>query len=181
MKKIFSLLALSFFILNATAQFDNLLNKAKQKTKNKINQRIDQKIDKAIDKKLDEAESSTQKGKNNNTTKSNGGGEEDHSSPSSGTNSTSLKSYSKFDFVPGEKLIASEDFTQDAVGDFPAKWNTNGGGEIVTTNKDASKFLFTQKEIVFYPEWIKNLPDNFTAEFDLLCTDKFSFYSGAFL
>lgn len=180
MKKIFSLLALSFFILNATAQFDNLLNKAKQKTKNKINQRIDQKIDKAIDKKLDEAESSTQKGKNNNTTKSNGGGEEDHSSPSSGTNSTSLKSYSKFDFVPGEKLIASEDFTQDAVGDFPAKWNTNGGGEIVTTNKDASKFLFTQKEIVFYPEWIKNLPDNFTAEFDLLCTDKFSFYSGAF-
>ena len=35
MKKIFSLLALSFFILNATAQFDNLLKKKKKKTKNK--------------------------------------------------------------------------------------------------------------------------------------------------
>jgi OmpA-OmpF porin, OOP family len=39
----------------------------------------------------------------------------------------------------------------------------------------------TRKENVFYPEWIKDLPDNFTLEFDLLCTYKFSFYSGYFI
>src|SRR5215212_892621 len=43
-----------------------------------------------------------------------------------------FQTYSKFDFVPGEKIIAVDDFTQDAVGDFPDKWNTNASGEIVT-------------------------------------------------
>lgn len=35
-----------------------------------------------------------------------------------------LKSYGKFDFVPGEKVMAAEDFMQDAIGDFPDKWNS---------------------------------------------------------
>ncbi len=47
---------------------------------------------------------------------------------------TSLQSYSKYDFIPGEKVIFYEDFSQDAVGDFPALWNTNGSAEVVTTN-----------------------------------------------
>ena len=182
MKKKLLLFFFSFLMLNVQAQFDNLLNKAKQKTKDKVNQRIDQKMDKTIDKTLDNAESSTKKGNKNKT--DNPGDDEKGTDGKPGEvpggKEVSLKSYSKFDFVPGEKLIASEDFSQDAVGDFPAKWNTNSGGEIVTTNSAAGKYLLTQKEVVFYPEWIKSLPDNFTAEFDLLCTDKFSFYSGAF-
>jgi Sec-independent protein translocase protein TatA len=32
-----------------------------------------------------------------------------------------FQTFSKFDFVPGEKVVALDDFTQDAVGDFPAK------------------------------------------------------------
>lgn len=35
--------------------------------------------------------------------------------------SPELKSYSKFDFVPGDKVIFFDDFTQDNAGDFPAK------------------------------------------------------------
>src|SRR5262245_54197379 len=37
----------------------------------------------------------------------------------------SFQAFSKFDFVPGEKVVGFEDFTQDAVGDFPARWNTD--------------------------------------------------------
>ena len=59
MKKKLLLFFFSFLMLNVQAQFDNLLNKAKQKTKDKVNQRIDQKMDKTIDKTLDNAESST--------------------------------------------------------------------------------------------------------------------------
>src|SRR6185436_16481658 len=44
----------------------------------------------------------------------------------------SFQAFSKFDFVPGEKVVGFEDFTQDAVGDFPARWNTDASGEIVT-------------------------------------------------
>ena len=74
---------------------------------------------------------------------------------------------SKYDFVPGEKLIAYEDFSSTAVGDFPLKWNTNATAEVVTLNNQPGKWLKLNKEGVFYPEFIKSLPENFTLEFDL--------------
>ncbi|TAF30740.1 MAG: hypothetical protein EAZ67_13905 [Cytophagales bacterium] len=40
-----------------------------------------------------------------------------------------FQTYSKFDFVPSEKVVAVEDFSQTAIGDFPLKWNSNGSGE----------------------------------------------------
>jgi outer membrane protein OmpA-like peptidoglycan-associated protein len=75
--------------------------------------------------------------------------------------------YSKFDFVPGEKVVALDDFTQDAVGDFPSKWNTDGSGEIVTIAGKAGRWLKITKGGLFTPEYITELPDNFTVEFDL--------------
>jgi OmpA-OmpF porin, OOP family len=182
MKKIILLVILSAFVQISQAQFGNLLERAKQKTNNKINQKIDQKMDKTIDKGIEGAENSTKKkGKKDSHTSTDDSGKESANEPkAAASNNPVFKSYSKFDFVPGEKLVASEDFSQDAVGDFPDKWNTNGSGEIVTTSAKEGRFLMTQKEVVFYPEWIKNLPDNFTLEFDLLSTPKFSFYSGSF-
>lgn len=167
----------------AQAQLGNLLEKAKQKAKSKVNQRVDQKMDNAIDKSLDKAENAPKKIKQDGTEKSEqtNSNKEETSATSKNSNGHSLKSYSKFDFVPGEKLVAAEDFSQDATGDFPAGWNTNGNGEIVTTNKSTGKYLMTQKEVSFYPEGIKNLPDNFTLEFDLMCSDEFNFYSGHFV
>ena len=46
-----------------------------------------------------------------------------------------FQAFSKFDFVPGEKVVALEDFAQDAIGDFPEKWNTNASGEVVTITR----------------------------------------------
>lgn len=81
-----------------------------------------------------------------------------------------LKAYSKFDFVPGEKVLAVEDFAQDAVGDYPAKWNTNASGEVVTLEGKPGKWLaFTQNGYA-YPEYLKVLPDNFTLEMDMIIT-----------
>lgn len=188
MKKSF-LLAIPFLFISliVNAQFGNILDRAKQKTKDKVNQKVDQKMDKAIGGAVDSVDN-TISGKKAKGNKNSGGNNDDaavnnDNNPAGNTKAApeSLKSYSKFDFVPGERIIASEDFSQDAVGDFPAKWNTNGSGEIVTTNLKPGKFLMTQKDVVFYPEWIKDLPDNFTLEFDLMSTEKFSFYSGYFI
>jgi outer membrane protein OmpA-like peptidoglycan-associated protein len=168
-----------FCITKSEAQF-NILDRVKQKAKDKANQKIDQKIDKTIDDVVDKPGKTNRK----NTDEASSNESNENKTSSDGNKSKSngtLKSYSKFDFVPGEKIVASEDFSQDAVGDFPDKWNTNGSGEIVTLDNNIGKYLMTQKEVVFYPEWIKDLPDNFTLEFDLLCTDVFSFYSGFFV
>ncbi|MCU0338979.1 MAG: OmpA family protein [Spirosomaceae bacterium] len=86
----------------------------------------------------------------------------------------SLKSYSKFDFVAGEKVLAVEDFSQDAVGDFPAKWNTNASGEVVKIDGNDSKWLQFGNRGIFFPEFVKELPENFTVEFDMMANDQMS-------
>ena len=87
-----------------------------------------------------------------------------------------FQAYSKFDFVPGEKVVAVEDFTQDAIGDFPAKWNTNGSGEIVTLAGNTGRFLKITGQGFFIPEFITDLPDNFTLEFDVTVPPNFEGY-----
>src|SRR5436305_11338538 len=91
----------------------------------------------------------------------------------------SLKIYSKFDFIPGDKVLAYDDFLKDAIGDFPASWNTNGTGEVVNTSGKEGHLLMLTKQGKYIPEYIKSLPDNFTFEYDLISNDKFSYYSPA--
>jgi len=79
-----------------------------------------------------------------------------------------LQSFSKYDFVPGEKVIFFDDFTQDAVGDFPALWNTNGSAEVVTTNLFPGNWMqFSTREAI-WTDQLLNLPENYTIEFDVV-------------
>ena len=91
-----------------------------------------------------------------------------------------LKSYSKFDFVPGEKVMVVEDFMQDAIGDFPDKWNSTGSGEIVSLDGKTGHWLMVNKQGEYLPEFINSLPDNFTLQFDLAANETFSFNSSYF-
>ncbi len=75
---------------------------------------------------------------------------------------------SKFDFVPGEKVIFYDDFTAESIGDFPALWITNGSGEIVTSNQFDGRWFQITKEGYYMPEVVENFTDNFTIEFDLV-------------
>ena len=90
------------------------------------------------------------------------------------TTTPSFQAYGKFDFVPGEKVIAVEEFTQEAIGDFPAKWNTNASGEIVTISGRTGRWLKLTRAGFFTPEFITDLPENVTVEFDLLVRPEFA-------
>jgi len=81
---------------------------------------------------------------------------------------TSLQSYSKYDFIPGEKVIFYEDFSQDAVGDFPALWNTNGTAEVVTTNLFPGNWMKYVMDECVWTDALLTLPDNYTIEFDVI-------------
>jgi outer membrane protein OmpA-like peptidoglycan-associated protein len=75
---------------------------------------------------------------------------------------------SKFDFVPGEKIIFFDDFSSESIGDFPLQWNTNGSGEIVTLDKFDGKWFQITKTGYYIPEVNDPFTDNYTIEFDLL-------------
>ena len=78
-------------------------------------------------------------------------------------------SYSKFDFVSGEKVIFFDDFTLDNVGDFPGKWNTNGQGEVVTSNLYPGKWLKMRNSTTYLPSIASTkFPDNYTFEYDMV-------------
>ena len=82
---------------------------------------------------------------------------------------TSLQSYSKFDFIPGAKVIFFDDFSQDNVGDFPALWFSNGSGEVVTLNNFPGKWLNITAPGCYFPERDLQTTENFTVEFDVIC------------
>lgn len=84
---------------------------------------------------------------------------------------TSMKVYSKYDFIPGEKLLFFDDFNENA-GDFPAAWNTNGSGEIVTTNIAPGKWFQLTGSGFYIPDTKGDFPDNFTTEFDFIPTNQ---------
>ncbi|MEO8584433.1 MAG: hypothetical protein ABI415_11580, partial [Flavitalea sp.] len=190
MKKVLLLLIVACFLKpNANAQvLKRLADRAKQKLENKAGDKVDKGIDDATDGNKKETDAKKPTGSDNNGN-SNPGSTIDNStnsttSSSSGSNKdaagntpASLKTYSKYDFVPGEKILVSEDFSQDAIGDFPAKWNTNSSGEIVSAEGHEGKWLKINKAGAFQPEFITSLPDNFTLEYDLGAYNNFSFYS----
>lgn len=176
MKQLLLLLITLTAYFNLSAQIIDPLYRARRATENRVNRKIDE----AINKGLDKAEADIE-GKNKKKAQSANKGKTENTSNMEDESSAENNDFSyvgKFDFISGEKIIAIEDFSQDALGDFPAKWNTNGSGELVKLNNFKGKFLRTNKEAVFYPEFITSLPDNFTVEFDLSSTPEFSYYNG---
>lgn len=81
--------------------------------------------------------------------------------------SDDLEVLSKYDFVPGDKLIFFDDFSQDFIGDFPSKWNTNGSGETVKIKGENWLELKSGYGLYFIPD-IEELPEDYTIEFDIL-------------
>lgn len=148
--------------LQVNAQI-NVLDKIKNKANDRINQQVDQKIDQG----LDSIENNSRKNEDQ-TNESAAEKQQTQTSQTQQAGTQKLESYSKYDFVPGEKILFYDDFTSTAVGDFPANWNTNASGEVVNTNLYAGNwFKLIGDGCISLEEGLK-LPDNYTVEFDVI-------------
>jgi len=80
-----------------------------------------------------------------------------------------FSSSTQYDFVPGDNIIFFDDFSQDAVGDFPALWTANSAGEINTVSIAPGNWfnLNSTDGNYFYLNDI-NFPKNFIIEFDII-------------
>jgi len=170
-QKIFFVIIFCLAFIKVDAQL-NLKDKLKNATNNRANQRTNQGINKGLDaveggvkdifkkkKPEEQAGDSILVDQNQEAT------QDQKPSKDAGQ---SLAAYSKYDFIPGEKVIFYEDFSQDAVGDFPALWNTNGSAEVVTTNLFPGNWLkFITRDAIWTDALLK-LPDNYTVEFDVI-------------
>src|SRR6478736_4538939 len=105
MKKI---LFLSAFLIVASFVNGQILKKitdrVKNRAENKTNEKVDTKVDQTVDTAFSKAEKGIKdvsKGKENNTEKEGNG----NGNNSELDKSASIKVYSKYDFIPGEKII----------------------------------------------------------------------------
>ena len=181
MKKFILVVLLSGSIIPGKAQ---LLNRVRNRVEQKVGEKIDQSIDKSIDK-------ATQKKKSKDSPATPEATSEQKNTTASETESSSvpapanqpkgpkyasiqdINSYSKFDFIAGDKIIVNEDFSQESLGDFPSNWNTRSSAELVTINNRDGKWLRMGQTGVFYPEYITgNLPENFTLQVELLANQQ---------
>jgi OOP family OmpA-OmpF porin len=171
MKKLI-LAVIAFTVLqSADAQLiKRMADRAKNRMEQKAGEKVDKSVDEATDWKKKEKKQSSDEGEATNEDQSESTSSDESSSSSSSTSGekeASLKAYSKYDFIPGDKVISFEDFAGVDIGDFPTRWNTNATAEVVTLDSREGKWLKMAKDGVFHPEFVTNLPENFTLEFDL--------------
>ena len=180
MKKILLLIILSSTINLVQAQ-ETVGGRVAKNAKDKTYQRGEQKGGDAIDGALDKAEEKLKnifkkKDKKKNNQDEEVGNDTNENQQTSSENSSNrgtktakkpTKKNSKFDFEPGQKQLAFDDFSTTNVGDFPLGWNTNSSAEIVTLDGGEQKWLSITKDGYFQPDFIKEMPENFTLEFDV--------------
>jgi OmpA-OmpF porin, OOP family len=153
------MLALLVLPFTMNAQLGKFIDKAK----NKAQQRIDNKVDKSIDQTLDKMEG--------RETASDGQAQNEPVSQQPKQEAV-LTSYSKYDFIPGEKVIYSEDFAQDETGELPLNWNTSGKAEVVTLNAFQGRWLKIYQNALYLTANKDSFTRNFTFEFDLILNVK---------
>lgn len=175
MKKFLLVLLVNIYIIPSRAQ---LLNRVRNKVEQKVGEKIDQSIDKATQKKKPKdspatPDSSTQPQSPAETSTGSAPVSTSQKSDPKSATIQDINSYSKFDFIAGEKIIVSEDFSQEALGDFPTNWNTRSSAELVTINNHEGKWLRIAQTGIFYPEYItNNFPENFTLQIDLIANQQ---------
>jgi len=151
-RQIIGILILFFLLIlpqHATAQFWKKVAKTAEKAaENTILKKTEEKVSKKTGKTIDDTVDG--KPKKNKKNKKN-------------------KDKKKFDFLAGEQLMAFEDFSQDEIGDLPARWNSSNSAEIVTLANTEGRFIqIGTGKGSYVPEFIEEFPENFTLEYDFV-------------
>ncbi len=161
------------------AQTQTLPQRAGQRAKDKVGSKTDESVDKGIDsafsktgraigglfkKKKKKGEDSAAATSANTAAGTTATGAD---APGGTAQVKTVKVSSNSDFVPGGTVLFEDHFEKDAEGDFPARWNTNGSGKVVTIDGVEGKWLSAVHNSIINPVMDKALPENCTIEFDL--------------
>ena len=153
--------------------FSQLLNKLKNTAKNTAEGRADEgaanATNKAIDKGADAATGNDNDNNSNNSSSSNS----NNTTPSS-SQPPGIKSYQNYDFVPGDKILFEDHFTDDQDGEFPSHWELLSGQGVLNKMNNTEVFALTDGNYVRVVPRLKTadyLTDPFTVEYDTYFTE----------
>jgi len=161
--------------LPAAAQFGKLKDKVKDKVERKVDQKTDQAIDKAIEKPAGEAE----RGSDDETPAPapapapavESGAAAPMPAAGGGAAAEDMTLYTKYDFVPGDKVVFYDDLAREEAGEFPSRWDLQQGVFEIARLDGRNWILCTDKGSIMPKLPAAPLPDKYTVEMD--------FYSAA--
>ena len=170
-----SLLAVPVESASAQSIGDRLKRKAKE--------RVDRKTDQGVDKALDKAEATVKcaatdaaciekakaEGKKVETTDAATAGSSGSTAAAGAETAADVPAtaFVNFDFVPGERVLFTDDFTKDNVGDFPRRIEF-GQGNMEVAEFRGSRWLRGTTDGHFSIVLPEVLPERFTLEFDYI-------------
>ena len=142
---------LSFLgIITTRAQFDDLINKVKDKA-----------IEDAEKKEKDKDKTANDEKKQNKN---------DTSVPGKTNLPPDTKAYQNYDFIPGDRIIFEDNFSDDQSGEFPSHWDLLSGQAQVSTFQGEKIFALTEGNYVSVVPLMKTdnylASDTFSVEFD---------------
>ncbi|NBL64358.1 OmpA family protein [Flavobacterium sp. NST-5] len=168
MKKIHLIIGGFLFFAFANDTHAQFLKGLGDKAKKAAERTVERRVERESSKKTDEAIDGVLEGKSKKKSKDSKNDKTEKDSGRKSGNKTNS------DFEPGNNIIVQENFKLGNEGDFPPFWNTNASGKIVTLHND--RWLEMSSPGVFLMENVKQLPENFTLEFDVFVPDTFSYY-----
>jgi len=191
-----TLIALAMFVFTPDTSAQIKIN-LKEKIKREANKRANKKADEKVQKGFDDLEKGLKgvagkEGEDTVTTKQatqTQGVNQDASvkqnqeqgTTQQMTEKTPMLKWSKYDFVPGDKVIFEDNLEGEENGEFPSRWDLDAGTveNAVFGGENVIMFRGGNPKIVPYLKnpTIDYLPDVFTVEFDLyLPSNSFTIY-----
>jgi OmpA-OmpF porin, OOP family len=180
MKKTIILLVSAGLVLLVSApclaQIDDPGKKIENEGENRVNKNVDKGINKSYNKveegignlfkkknKKDKKETETQSNQTEQEVTAQGANESKSSQPE--------LNWSKYDFVPGDKVIFEDNLLDEENGEFPSRWDLVRGNVEIAKFGGENVIMFRDGAPSIIP-YLKNpkedyLPDVFTIEFDL--------------
>ncbi len=155
------------FSVDTNAQID-----VGKMVKKKVEKKVKKGVDKTIDKGLDESEEAIKDAVSKDPENKDAEGKfSENKSPNQ-----TLKAWSKYDFVPGDRIIFEDNLTGEQNGEFPSKWNLLKGNaeNAALGNENVISFVKSSTEIAPLMKKPNYLPEVFTIEFDVYFYTKYN-------
>jgi OOP family OmpA-OmpF porin len=143
-----------------------LTDRLKQKVEDKVGDKAEEKIDKTIDEAVDGTEEDSTQAVEGEEGEQGESGQAAAKGKGGTATSEDMALYTKYDFVPGDKVIFYDDLSGEEIGEFPSRWNLeNGVFEIVKQGSES--FIMCSDQGHIRPRVATGLlPTKYTVEMD---------------
>lgn len=182
------LIAIAFLFIgsNVHAQFlKKLGNSAERAAERAVTRKTEQKVSKETEKAMDTVLGNGKKKKkrpstidkevDSNDKTTNNSDESDSSENGNEANTAGQKTWSKYNFVAGDKIIFEDDLGSEENGEFPSRWDLSQGNAENARQGDENIINFENRSIITpLMETEHYLPEVFTIEFDAYFNDVYA-------